>query len=106
MFDDVNEPIGQYTEQLLKLIASRLSSREDCKGVNYQIVIDHNGVRMNPLIYVYPNRYKRKESDRLDIVSFVHQYKMCNIILSQFVFGTYEYSPSYDGSRRKWRKVD
>lgn len=106
MFDKISEPIGQQTEQLLKLIASRLAGREDCRGKCYQVIIDHNGVRMNPLIYVYPNRYKRKEIDKIDVVSFVHQYKMNNVLLSQFVFGTYEYSLSYDGGRRKWRKVN
>lgn len=106
MFDSIDEPIGQQTEFLLKSIAARLASREDCKGITYTVIIDHNGVRMNPLIYVFPNRYKRQEADKIDIVSFVHQYKMKGTLLSQFVFGTYEYSLAYDGGRRRWRKVN
>lgn len=106
MFDSIDEPVGQQTEFLLKSIASRLSGRGDCQGINYTVIIDHNGVRMNPLIYVFPNRYKRQEADKIDIVSFIHQYKMKGTRLSEFVFGTYEYAVAYDGGRRKWRKVN
>lgn len=105
MFENVSEPIGKQTEFLLRSISSRLSGREDCRKVNYQVIIDHNGVRMNPLVYVFPNRYKRKESDQMDIVSFIHEYKMRGALLSNFVFGTYEYELTLDGKRRKWRKV-
>jgi hypothetical protein len=61
---------------------------------------------MNPLIYVFPNRYRRQDVDKMDIVSYIHQYKMSNALLSQFVFGIYEYQPVYAGGKRKWRKVD
>ena len=105
MFDNISEPIGQQTEFLLKSIATRLAGREDCKKVKYIVIIDHNGVRMDPLIYVYPNRYKRKDSDKIDIVSFVHQYKMHGALLTDFVFGVYEYELAYEGKRRKWRKI-
>ena len=103
MFENISEPLGKQTEFLLKSVAERLAGREDCRQITYTIMIDHNGVRMNPLIYVYPNRYKRKETDKIDIISFVHEYKMQGALLSDFVFGIYEYSLL--GSKRKWRKV-
>ena len=106
MFDNISEPVSKQTEFLLKTIASRLASREDCRQVAYRVTIDHNGVRMNPLIYVYPNRYKRTEQDKIDIVSFVHQYKMHNAKLSGFVFGTYEYQLSANEKRRRWVKIE
>lgn len=106
IIENLNEPTAQQTEFLLKSIASRLSGRDDCKGVSYQVKIDTNGVAMYPLIYVYKNRYNRKETDKLDIVSFVHHYKMPNVLLSDFVFGTYEYQLSVDGKRRRWRKIN
>lgn len=106
IIENVDEPTAQQTEFLLKSIASRLSGRDDCKQVTYKVVIDENGVNMSPLIYVYKNRYNRKESDKMDIISFVHHYRMTNALLSGFVFGTYEYQLSIDGKRRKWRKVD
>lgn len=102
----IDEPTSKQTEFLLKCIASRLSGREDCKKVPYRVTIDVNGIRMNPLIYVYKNRYSRKEVDKLDIISFIHKYKMNGAKLSGFVFGTYEYSLSTDGKRRKWRRIE
>lgn len=106
LIEGVNEPIGRQTEYLLKSISNRLSGRSDCRHVNYIVTIDHNGVRMNPLFYVYKNRYTRKETDKMDVVTFVHKYRMNNALLSDFVFGTYEYQLSADGKRRRWRKID
>lgn len=99
-------PKGAQTEFLLKAISSRLSGREDCRGKVYTVNIDHTGVTMTPFVYVYRNRYSRKDSDKMDVVSFVHQYRMPNALLSEFVFGTYEYQASMDGKRRRWRKVN
>lgn len=106
LLENIDEPQGKQTEFLLKAISTRLSGREDCRNLTYRIKIDHNGVTMEPLIYVYKDRYSRKETDRLDIVSFIHQYKMKGAKLSGFVFGTYEYLSTSDNKRRKWRKVD
>lgn len=105
VISDLGEPTGQQTEYLLKSIANRLSGRDDCKKTCYRVTIDHSGVRMSPYIEVFPNRYTRKESDKIDIVSWVHLYKMNNARLSDFVFGTYEYQLSVDGKKRKWRKI-
>lgn len=105
MIDNFLGPKGSQTEFLLKSISSRLSGREDCKNVTYRVTIDHCGVKMEPLINVFPNRYNRKESDKLDVVSYIHIYKMHNALLSDFVFGTYEYQFSVDHKQRKWRKV-
>ena len=60
---------------------------------------------MFPLVLVWPNRYMRKEADKLDIVSWVHTFKMDKALLSEFVFGTYEYQLSAEGKQRRWRKV-
>ena len=106
MFENIDEPRAKQTEFLLNAVAKRLSGRDDCRKVPYRVYIDHNGVRMNPLIYVFPNRYHRQESDKMDVVSFIHQYKMNGALLSGFVFGVYEYELAYEGKRRKWRKVE
>lgn len=105
MIENLSEPKGQQTEYLLKAIAERLSGREDAKKVVYQVRIDHYGVRMKPEFQVYPNRYMRKESDLIDVVSWVHTYKMNNVLLSDFVFGTYEYQLSAEGKQRRWRRI-
>lgn len=106
MIGNFDEPTGQQTEFLLKAIADRLSGRDDCRKVCYKVKINHQGVVMTPHVEVFPNRYHRQESDKIDIVSYVHQYKMPNAMLSGFVFGTYEYQLSVDGKRRKWRKTN
>lgn len=105
LVENLNEPLGMQTEYLLKCISDRLSGREDCRKVVYHVVIDHIGVRMNPNFTVFPNRYNRKEEDKIDIVSWVHIYKMKNALLSDFVFGTYEYQLSSEGKQRRWRKI-
>ena len=105
IIENLDQPTSQQTEFLLKSIASRLSGREDCRKIPYTVKIDHNGVTMSPLVYVFPNRYKRQETDKMEIVAFVHQYMMSNALLSGFVFGTYQYELSVDSKRRKWRKI-
>lgn len=95
----------EATKTLLNHISRRLAGREDCKDVNYTVTIDCHGVHMEPLTFVFPNRYRRHESDKLDIVAFVHNYKMPNAVLSDFAFGVYRYQSSYDGTRRKWVKI-
>lgn len=99
-------PTGEQTEFLLKSISTRLSGREDCKQLEYVVTINENGVHMNPLVQVFPNRYQRKEKDKIDIVSYVHQYKMPNARLDGFVFGKYKYQLSADKTQRKWRKMN
>lgn len=106
MIGKFDEPKGQQTELLLKSIAARLSGREDCRKTCYRVTIDHNGVTMIPHIEVFPNRYHRQDKDKIDIVAYIHHYKMPNALLSDFVFGTYEYQLSIDGKKRKWRKVE
>lgn len=103
--ENMDEPQSHQTEYLLKSISQRLSGRDDCRNATYTVTIDHSGVKMSPLVYVFPNKYKRKETDRLDIVSFVHQYKMKGAVLSGFVFGTYTYDTAGDSKGRKWRRI-
>ena len=105
LIENLSEPHSKATEFLLKSIASRLSGREDCRKRCYRVTINHNGVCISPMIYVYPDRYKRHEDDKIDIVSWVHRYKMSNTLLTNFVFGVYEYQMSVDGKKRKWRKI-
>ena len=103
--ENLSEPRGQQTEFLLKSISTRLSGREDCKREQYRVTIDENGVTMFPIVQIFPNRYMRKESDKVDVVSWVHLFKMKNARLDGFVFGTYEYQLSAEGKQRRWRKI-
>lgn len=97
---------AKATEDLLNNISKRLSGREDCKKLNYRVTISDNGIYMEPLILVYRDRYHRKEQDKMSIITYVHDFKMSNIRLDEFVFGSYEYQLSADGKNRRWRRLD
>jgi len=97
---------GKETEYLLKSISQRLSGREDCKDVSYNVVINETGVHMDPIVYVYPNCHQRKESDKVDIVTFIQEYRAVGTNLNDLVFGSYEYTLIEDGKKRKWRKLN
>lgn len=94
----------KYTEDFLKLIAYRLAGREDLKHVEYEVTILESGhVIMNPLVRVFPDRYRRKESDKVDIISFILTFMVC---ARDFVPGQYIYKNSTNGKRRKWIKKE
>lgn len=108
ILDNVDEPRGKQTELLLKCISGRLSGRQDCRDVNYKVKINNSNIMMEPLIYVYKNRYQRKEIDRLDIISYVCKYKFNSNseIFTNLVPGTYIYESTLDNKKRRWRKLD
>lgn len=94
------------TETLLKGIVARLSGRDELKSVNYTITISSkNKVTMTPIVYVYPNRYRRCESDKSDIVSFILETQLANRGNRSFVPGQYTYQSSFDGKRRQWVRI-
>jgi len=103
--ENLNSPTGKQTEYLLHKIAERLSGRDDCRETEYEVTIDYSGVRMYPLIEIFPNRYKRQQSDKLDVVSFVHMNYMKGTQLSDFVFGTYRYEFSELSKKRRWVRL-
>ena len=94
------------TDDFLKLLAYRLSGRDDLKSTTYKVHIAENDqITMDPLIFVYPNRYRRKEADRMDIVSFI----LSTFVRKQdriFVPGDYIYQPCGNSKRRRWVKVE
>ena len=91
------------TEDFLKLIAYRLSGRDDTKHLNYRIKISKkSSVSMEPMVYIFPNRYCRKESDRTDVVSYILSMMMNDW---DFVPGEYVYQSSINNKRRRWVKV-
>ena len=101
---------GKLTELLLKSISQRLSGREDCKDMTYDVKIDNIGIHMYPIIYVYPNCHRRKESDKIDVLTFILATKFQDVVLTgmhdQFVQGTYRYSLVDTEKKRRWRKIN
>ena len=95
---------GKPTELLLRSISDRLAGREDCRNITYTVRIDHTGVHMSPMILVFPNRYIKEESSKIDVVSWVHQYKLTALSLSDLVFGTYQFCKEQDAKKRRWKR--
>lgn len=93
------------TDDFLKLLAYRLSGRLDLKNVNYKIHISEaDQITMDPLVFVFPNRYCRKGTDKVDIVSFI----LSTFVRKEdrvFVPGDYIYQPCGASKRRRWTKV-
>lgn len=112
---------AQLTEFLLKATASRLSGREDCKGVTYKVEISDEvpqHIKFTPSTYVYPDQHRRKDSDRTPIIQHMLEFYLDElidisnspdgsivIVPKSLVPGTYEYVPSIDKKKRKWFKT-
>lgn len=97
------------TKEFLLGLSKRLSSRKDCRQVEYEVTIDENGVVFKPGVEVFKNRYQRSECDKVpvqDMVlsNLVNNY-MSDWIKSYLVPGTYVYKLSFDKKRRQWIKL-
>lgn len=88
------------TEILLLSISRRLAAREDCKGVNYEVDISEGQITMVPEIQIFPNRYSRKESDKVSVLSYV--MLLMGSRTDELVHGTYIYKSSIDNRKRQW----
>ena len=97
------------TKQLLLSISKRLSSRKDCRRVEYEVVIDEGGVTLNPDVMVYRNRYHRSECDKVPVselaMSNLIYDSLAPLLLQYLVPGRYVYRLSVDGNRRKWLRI-
>lgn len=99
---DMNSTIsGKYTEDFLKSISNRLSSRNDCKMCEYEVIISKKSVTMTPTIFIYPNKHKRKVSDKINI----KDWAMTGLSLVDLVEGRYKYVLSLNNTKRRWVKI-
>ena len=94
-----------YTKAVLMGISKRLSSRKDCKNVEYRVIIRNNKIKMNPKVRVYRNRHFRTEGDKILVQDLIYRrysmlYPECSLI-----DGTYLYQLSGDKKRRKWKNL-
>lgn len=114
---------AKVTTQFLRHIAQHLSSRPDCKGVEYVVTIGtdqwKDAVLMSPTKYVFPNRYDRSPSYLESVVLHVLKHHMPELYLprtecaynafvdeTKIVPGTYMYQLSVDKKKRRWTKVE
>ena len=101
MFSNIQE---HNTKLLLLSISNKLSSRADCRKVEYRIRISRNSIYMTPERYCFPNWHKRKEADKLNVVSFC-MHKL-GYSIADLVPGCYIYKLSVSNRRRRWIKED
>ena len=114
---------AKVTTQFLRCIAQHLSSRADCKGLEYVVTIGtdkwDDAVLMSPMKYVFPNRYDRSPSYLESVVLHVLKHHMPELYsprteciytafvdINKIVPGTYMYQLSIDKKRRRWTKVE
>ena len=113
---------GRQTKQVLQTISRHLSSREDCRDIEYSVTIHndpitgHDIVEVSPYITVFPTTFQRKDTDRRSIAYHVMAYhfpellqqsstSVVYVIPGTLVHGTYIYKKYRLTSRRKWRKI-
>jgi len=112
-----------YTKHFLEGISQRLSGRREDKGCEYEVNISLserlNLISISPMLYVYPDRYRRSDIDRETILDWI----MNNMLIGEldwswnnnfqlvvhgdcFVPGQYVYKKYEDANRRKWTKTN
>lgn len=104
------------TEKYLDSISRRLSSRYDCKDIEYLVEIQDNRVSMAPRIFVYRNKHQRRPEDKMSILAFIENVvkgRSClldvdgRIVIEdvRLVDGNYLYKFSADKKKRRWEKL-
>ena len=124
-----------YTVEFLRAIAERLSSRENCRKLEYVVYIGRpcdqpgyqqhisdsnttNVVSFYPQRDVYPDTHHRQRTDLIDIVYHIMRTKFEDTIYDHddeygracyvdgsLTPGVYKYILSFDGKRRHWIRV-
>lgn len=122
------------TSELLQCISAHLSSRKDCRKLEYIVYIgivddEHerqltlgeldniaDKVFFYPKRYVYPDRFHRKKSDEIDIIAHVikehfPELYVCedfnSVVVNSALLtpGKYQYILSFDEKKRQWIRV-
>lgn len=116
---------SERTVQILRCLASHLSSRKSCKQVEYTVCIGctetgaqlfTNSITLNPHRQVFPDTYHRKQSDLIDVAEHVLIAHFPDIAVDSdvlnvqyaegsLVTGVYRYILSFDKSRRQWIRI-
>lgn len=105
MTDETYYIKGDDTAEFLNKVSRRLSGRDDCKGVEFEVTIQENHVTMKPLIYVFPDTHHRSDIDKLPIINFI--LHLSSNKCYKFTFGTYKYgyADSITKKKRRWIRV-
>lgn len=126
MIDELNEKrlleiISVRTENFLRLVSNRLSTRNICRNLTYKLSIyekdGYEYVSFEPDIFVYPDRYHKKYSDRCKVTDLIicDNYSVfinsidvesgIKLNLGTFIPGDYRYMYSFNNKRRHWIRL-
>lgn len=120
MLDETRK--SYLTKNVLKCISTHLSSREDCKNIEYTIIIRHDiksnydEIIVSPYITVFPSIHDRKESDRRSVAYHVIYYHFSelfenaeqstvHICKDSLIHGEYKYKKYVLTNRRRWVRI-
>ena len=105
---------SRNTCNLLRCISSRLSSRTDCRGIEYEVTIfDDMSLNVVPNVLIFPNTHRRRPCDTISITQYailsclspvsIYSYPD-KVVLSKhcLVPGKYVFKLSADKLNRKW----
>lgn len=106
------------TNLLMNLLSKRLSSRDDCKGQEYVLKITsdklYQSVSFEPNVLVYPNTYKRNQSDKSPVLVHILNHHFKNFVIvcddkimvkpATFVDGNYIYT-QWIFKNRRWHSL-
>ena len=111
---------SKQTKNFLNYVSRRLSSRIDCKQVEFIVdigVSKHQSIMMTPEIHVYKDLHHRSDTDYHLIVDHVLYKYFSDYILnrdefgdliidiSKFSTGVYKYELSRSNKKRRWIRI-
>lgn len=113
---------SKLTSSILKCISYHLSSRQDCKGIEYVVIIradeinNQDEIIISPYITVFPGIHDRKDCDRRSVAYHVILYHFpelfedanqvsVHIKKNSLIYGTYIFKQYESTNRRKWIKL-
>lgn len=93
---------SKCTYDFLKQLSLHMSSRKNCKNVEYVVCINDGDIQVDPCIFCYNDRYHRSDRDRLRVDEHILKYHIQNSVL---VDGVYKYAFSVSKKSRHWIKI-
>lgn len=103
------------TQHLLRILSRHITNRSEFNQTQFQVTITPSGrITMSPTMYVFPNRYHRKDADKVDLLTHVladhlDPEQVENIselkLAPGYLSGCYQYVSSFSGKRRTWIRL-
>lgn len=92
------------TDLLLKEIAKHLSTRRECKGIEYRLEISASSIHFEPDIQVFPNRYIKCKGSEHSVIHHILMtvFNQIDTNTDKFVKGVYKYAKPYNSKKRNW----